>query len=180
VIAIKDIFKALSTMHREITRHTPDLKAMEKAAKQFEDSSQELVCEGVLASFAYRMKFYDHALMRHVCRQTKKLLALKLSLAVLSSNFLKANKVAEAVMRRLPGGEVRQPGGEHLPLVQGFKRCYAVSSVVCLQKELIDSEEESGHLQGLHPPRVLDVTTMHPFWMRTPATQYHRLHIQVA
>jgi hypothetical protein len=32
VIAIKDIFKALSTMHREINRHTPDLKAMEKAA----------------------------------------------------------------------------------------------------------------------------------------------------
>jgi hypothetical protein len=88
--------------------------------------------------------------MRHVCRQTKKLLALKLSLDVLSSKFLKANnKVAKAVMRRLPGGGVRQPGGEHLPLVQGFKQCHAVSSVVCLQKELIDSEEESGHLQGV-------------------------------
>jgi hypothetical protein len=146
VIAIKDIFKALSTMHRDITRHTPDLKAMEKVAKQFEESSQEFVCEGVLASFAYRKEFYDHALMRHVCRQTKKLLPLKLSLAVLSSNFLEANnKVAKAVMRRLPGGGVRQPGGEHLPLVQGFKRCHAVSCVVRLQKELIDSKEESSY-----------------------------------
>jgi hypothetical protein len=141
VIAIKDIFKALSTMHRDITRHTPDLKAMEKAAKQFEESSQEFVCEAVLAPFTYRIKFYDHALMRHVGRQTK-----KLSLAVLSSKILEANnKVAKAVMRRLLGGKVRQPGEEHLPFVQGFKRCHAVSCVVRLQKELIDSEEESGH-----------------------------------
>jgi hypothetical protein len=95
------------------------------------------------------MKIYDHALMSHVCRQTKKLLPLELSLAVLSSKFLEANKeVAKAVMRRLPGGGVRQPGGEHLPLVQGFKRCHAVSCVVRLQKETIDSEEQSGHLQG--------------------------------
>jgi hypothetical protein len=52
LIAIKDIFKALSTMHRDITRHAPDLKAMEKAAKQFEESSHEFVCDGVLARSA--------------------------------------------------------------------------------------------------------------------------------
>jgi hypothetical protein len=71
VIATKDIFKALSTMHREINRHTPDLKTVEKEAEQFEESSQEFVCEGALSPFAYRIKIYDHALMRHVCRQTK-------------------------------------------------------------------------------------------------------------
>jgi hypothetical protein len=144
-------------MHREINRHTPDLKAMEKVAKQFEESSREFVCEGVLAPFAYRINFYDNALMRHVCRQTKKLLPLKLSLAVLSSKFLEANnKVAKAVMRRLPEAGVRQPGREYLPLVQGFKRCHAVSCVVrytqtypTFAKELIDSEKESGHLQGV-------------------------------
>jgi hypothetical protein len=98
----------------------------------------------------YRIKIYDHALMRHVCRQTKKLLPLKLSIAALSSKFLEANnKVVLAMMRRLPGGGVRQPGGEHLPLVHGFKRCHAVSFFVRLQKELKDSEEERGHLQGV-------------------------------
>jgi hypothetical protein len=87
----------------------------------------------------------------------QELLPLKLSLAVLSSNFLEANnKVAKAVMRRLLGGGVRQPGGEHLPLVQRFKWCHGVSCVVwhtqtypTFAKELIDIEEESGHLQGV-------------------------------
>jgi hypothetical protein len=41
VIAIEGIFEALSTMHKEINRHTPDLKAMEKAAKPCEESSQD-------------------------------------------------------------------------------------------------------------------------------------------
>jgi hypothetical protein len=65
IIAVKEIIKALSTIHGEINRPTPDLEAMERAAKQFKEISHKFACEGVLAPHAYRTKFYDHALSLH-------------------------------------------------------------------------------------------------------------------
>jgi hypothetical protein len=131
VTDLQHIFRALSIKHCELHKRNPDLQVMGQARAKFEACSKTLVCEGVLAPFAYKIKFHDNALMRHACMQTEKLLALQLSLAVLSSIFLEANnKVVKAVMRRFPGGDVRRPEGGHLPLVQGFKRCYAASSIV--------------------------------------------------
>jgi hypothetical protein len=131
VTDLRHIFGALSVMHCELNKPNPDLQIMEQARAKFEACSKTFVCEGVLAPFAYKIKFYDHALMRHACMQTEKLQVLQLSLAKLSSKFLEANnKVVKAVMRRLPGGGVRRPEGGHLPLVQGFKRCYAASCIV--------------------------------------------------
>jgi hypothetical protein len=78
VTDLKHIFRALSIMHGELNKPNPDLQVMEQAHAKFEACSKSLVCEGVLAPFAYTIKFYDHASMRHACMQTEKLLALHL------------------------------------------------------------------------------------------------------
>jgi hypothetical protein len=88
VTNLRHIFRAPSVMHCELNKPNPYLQVMEQARAKFEACSKTLVCERVLAPFAYKIKFYDHALMRHACMQTEKVLALQLSLAVLSSIFL--------------------------------------------------------------------------------------------
>jgi hypothetical protein len=52
------------------------------------------------------------------------------------------NTVVKAVMCRLPAGGVGRPEGGHLPLVQGFKRCYAASCILRHRKTYPRFSEE--------------------------------------
>lgn len=125
------IFDNLSTVHKQVSIPNPDLQALRAAKTAFLSRVKTFEFEGTPAPCRYRLKFYDHAVISHVCDMSAALKEQGLSLAVVSSKFLEANnKVVKAVMRRLPGGGKRRDGSyAHLPLVQGLKRCVAASFV---------------------------------------------------
>jgi hypothetical protein len=64
VTDLRHIFRELSVMHCELNKPNPELQVVEQARAKFEACSRIFVCMGVLAPFAYKIKFYDHALMR--------------------------------------------------------------------------------------------------------------------
>ena len=125
------VFSALSIVHKQVSIAQPDLGMLERACDSFKKYMTVFTSENVLKPCAYRMKFYDHAVISHVVKQSSLLAAQGMSLAVVSSKFLEANnKVVEAVMRRLPGGSTKRDGrNSHLPVVQALRRCVASSFV---------------------------------------------------
>jgi hypothetical protein len=64
------------------------------------------------------LKIYDHAVINHIVDMRKVLNERGLSLAVVSSKFLEANKVVKAIMRRLSGS-----GGAPYGLVCALASC---------------------------------------------------------
>jgi hypothetical protein len=78
-----------------------------------------------------RSKGQQKGLQDASVNQTEALQEHQMSLALLPSEFLEANnKCVKAVLRQLPGGGTRKESMSHLPLVQGFLRCFACSYVV--------------------------------------------------
>jgi hypothetical protein len=128
---LKNVFCALSEVHKQVSSANPSIPALQRARDVFSVSVDVFEKQTTPLPCRYRLKFYDHAVLEHVVPMSKQLKSKGLSLAVVSSKFLEANnKVVKAVMRRLPGGGKRRDGTfAHLPLVQGLKRCIAAGHV---------------------------------------------------
>jgi hypothetical protein len=78
------------------------------------------------------MKWYEHAILKHMLPQMSRLSAKGMSLAACSSKFLEAlNKTLKAIMRKLTGGDWRNDRRQdadpntRLPVVQGFVKLCA-------------------------------------------------------
>jgi hypothetical protein len=78
------------------------------------------------------MKWYEHAILKHMLPQMSRLSAKGMSLAACSSKFLEAlNKTLKAIMRKLTGGGGRNDRRQdadpntRIPVVQGFVKLCA-------------------------------------------------------
>jgi hypothetical protein len=128
---LKAVLDTLSEIHRQLSIPEPDLEVLSAAVETLKNQVGTFELHGTRAPCRYRLKFYDHAVMAHVCDMAAVLKANGLSLALVSSKFLDANKtVVKAIMARLPGGGMHKDCSfAHLPLVHGFNRCIATSLV---------------------------------------------------
>lgn len=75
---------------------------------------------------SYRIKTYDHILMKHILSEVDKVAALNLSPVTASSRFIEAgNKHAKPMLRRTSGGGKDDPDKRNRPIVQVFKKLVA-------------------------------------------------------
>lgn len=88
--------------------------------------------------FRYKIKSYDHILIHHMMPEVRYLKSLGFSPVNMSSRYLEAsNKDVKALAKRLSGGGVARWGGNHLPLVQLFKRLsarYKIERIILYQE----------------------------------------------
>jgi hypothetical protein len=127
---LKTVFEALAVVHRQVSIPDPDVNVLKVAVAAFARSIPTFTGEHTLAPLQYRMKFYDHAVLKHVVPMTEELLTKGVSLAVVSSRFLEANnKVVKGCLRRLPGR--RNRGQERTAICPWCRPC--VGALPCLK-----------------------------------------------
>lgn len=124
---LQRLWAAMGECHRQI--HLPPSQLSREVLET--NIGEVEVClrffeENVLRPCSYKLKAYDHILIKHMLSEVDKLAPLKLSPVSVSSRFIEAgNKHAKAMFRRMPGGGKEYPDKRNRPVVQVFRKLVA-------------------------------------------------------